>query len=627
MLKNKKLVWLIGSVILVSFFELLSLSGLNLPRQIAIPFFLAIIILIGHHTIYEGFTALLRLDFKKIDSLMLIAVVGAFYLEKYVEATIVVVLYNLAEKLEGIGIETSKKALVHLTTLMPKTANLKDRESPVQVDQVLVGDIIVIKPGDMIPLDGFVVFGDTAVDESSITGEPIPKDKLKGDFVFAGTLNLNGYIEVKVSKPSTATTLAKIEEITFKALKSKAQTQKFIETFSQYYTPFIILLAILLMVTAPYLLNIPFNQSFLNALTLLVIACPCALVISTPVSIYSAIGNAAKKGILIKGGRYLEGIGNIKAFALDKTRTLTFGKPVVTDIIPFNGCTKEHLLSCAAGIESYSEHPLAKGIIAAASKENYTPHPIENFQIHVGKGAQADCLVCDDKHHCIGKLQFILQEHKVPDYVIENIDRLQKEGKTVIVISTHKEVEGLIALLDEVRPDSLSFIEELKKLRIEPIMLTGDNKESSEAIAKSIGIKKVKANLLPEEKAEIIKEMLSDYKAVAMLGDGINDAPSLALATVGIAMKTLGSDTAIESASVIILNENLNLIPFFIRLGRKTVKTIQENIFFSILVKVFFIILALIGMSNLAFAIFADVGVTLLVIVNSLRLIEFKDKP
>ena len=423
-----------------------------------------------------------------------------------------------------------------------------------------------------------------------------------------------------MTKLSKDTTLAKIQEITLKAFEAKAHTQKFIETFSSYYTPSVILLAFLWMIIPPYFFLTPFNQSFQNALTLLVIACPCALVISTPVSIYSALGNAASKGILIKGGRYLEAIGKIKAIALDKTRTLTFGNPIVTDIIPFGSHTKEHLLSCAAGIEIQSEHPLAKSIVQAAKAEKYVPHSVENFQIKMGKGAQADCLVCEDKHHCIGKLEFILEEHHVPQEVIEKMDLLQKEGKTVILICTHKEVEGVIGLLDEVRPESKQVILNIKSLGIIPVMLTGDNPTSAQAIAKMVGIADVKSSLLPEDKAKEIQTLLDKYKSVAMVGDGINDAPALALSSVGITMSELGSDTAIEAASIVILSDYLNRIPFLIKLGRKALQTIRLNIFLAIAIKLVFISLALFGMSNLALAIFADVGVTVIVILNSLRL-------
>lgn len=618
--KDTKFRWLIFSLVLVGVFELLSLSGWALPRTIAFPLFLFIILFIGHRTLLEGFQALFQLNFKSINFLMTIAVVGAFYLEKYEEAAIVIVLYNLAEKLEDFGIEKSKISLSSLVEKLPKTAFLKGIDYPTPVNQVKIDDVLVVKPGEMIPLDGKVIFGFTAVDEAAITGEPIPKDKMEGDFVFAGTLNKQGYIEVKVTKLVKDTTLAKIQEITFEATQAKAHTQKFIETFSSYYTPSVIILAFLWMIIPPYFFLTPFNESFQNALTLLVIACPCALVISTPVSIYSALGNAASKGVLIKGGRYLEAIGKIKAIALDKTRTLTFGNPIVTDIIPFGYHTKEHLLSCAAGIEMQSEHPLAKSIIQAAKQEKYIPHSVENFQIKIGKGAQADCLVCEDKHHCLGKLEFILEEHHVPQEVIAKIDLLQKEGKTVIIICTNKEVEGVIGLLDEVRPESRQVILNIKSLGIIPVMLTGDNPISAQAIANMVDITDVKSSLLPEDKAREIKNLLDKYKSVAMVGDGINDAPALALSSVGITMSELGSDTAIEAASIVILSDYLNKIPFLIKLGRKALQTIRVNIFLAIAVKVIFISLALFGMSNLALAIFADVGVTVIVILNSLRL-------
>ncbi len=618
--KDVKFRWLIFSLVLVGVFEIFALSGWSLPQVIAFPFFLAIILLIGHHTLLEGFQALFQLNFKSINFLMTIAVIGAFYLEKYEEAAIVIVLYNLAEKLEDLGIQQSKISLSSLAEKIPKVAFVKGRDFSIPVSQVKIDDVLVIKPGEMIPLDGEVLFGYTSVDEATITGEPIAKDKMVGDFVFAGTLNKQGYIEVKVTKLEKDSTLAKIQEITLQAFQAKAHTQKFIETFSSYYTPSVILLAFLWMIFPPYFFLTPFNQSFENALTLLVIACPCALVISTPVSIYSALGNAASKGILIKGGRYLEAIGKIKAIALDKTRTLTFGNPIVTDIIPFGSHTKEHLLSCAAGIEIQSEHPLAKSIVKAAKEEKYVLHAIENFQIKIGKGAQADCLVCEDKHHCLGKLEFILEEHHVPQEVIQKIDLLQNEGKTAIIICTHKEVEGLIGLLDEVRPESKQVILEIKNLGITPVMLTGDNLISAQSIAKMIDITDVKAGLLPEGKAKEIQKLLEKYKSVAMVGDGINDAPALALSSVGITMSELGSDTAIEAASIVILSDYLNRIPFLIKLGRKTLQTIRLNIFLAIAIKLIFISLALFGMSNLALAIFADVGVTVIVIINSLRL-------
>jgi Cd2+/Zn2+-exporting ATPase len=314
-----------------------------------------------------------------------------------------------------------------------------------------------------------------------------------------------------------------------------------------------------------------FNFWFREALTLLVIACPCALVISTPISIYAAIGNASSLGVLIKGGKYIEALGQIKAVAMDKTRTLTYGKPKVTDVLPFGDATREHLLACAAGIESYSEHPLAQAIVDAARGENITFHEANSFEAVLGKGAKAECVVCYDSHHCVGKLAFITEEHEVQDEIVALVEALQAQGKTSIVI----------------------------------------------------GITEVRAELLPEDKATAIRDLLQKYGAVAMVGDGVNDAPALALSSVGIAMGAAGSDTAIEAASIAILNDRLELIPYLIRLGRRTIATIKINTALAVATKLFFIGLAIAGLSSLALAIFADVGVTVIVILNSLRLLRF----
>ncbi len=308
---------------------------------------------------------------------------------------------------------------------------------------------------------------------------------------------------------------------------------------------------------------------------------------------------------------------------MDKTRTLTYGKPKVTDVISFGETSREHLLACAAGIESYSEHPLAQAIVTAAHNEKLEIHRVENFQSILGKGAKADCVVCYDKHHCIGKLPFITEEHQVQDEIVEKVESLQRMGKTSIVISSHGGVEGVIALSDEIKIESKTTIAELKSLGVEVVMLTGDNHAPAEAVARAVGITEVKAELLPERKADAIRQLMQKYGAVAMVGDGVNDAPALALSTVGVAMGAAGSDTAIEAASIAILNDRLELIPYLIRLGRKTISTIKINTTLAVATKLVFIILAIFGLSSLAMAIFADVGVTVLVILNSLRLLNF----
>lgn len=623
MLGDPKLRWLILSAVLVAIFEILSLVGIRLEPYEALPVFGLIIIGIGYQVIWNGIKALFRLNFSSINLLMLIAVVGAFYIGEYEEAAVVIVLFALAERLEHVGISKSKSSLDRLVEGMPKYAQIKGLDEPIDVSQVKVGDIVMVKPHSLIPLDGEVIGGVSFVDESTITGEPIPSDKRMGDEVFAGTMNRQGVLEVRVTKTTGNSTVDKIRDMTFNAIKHKSQTQQFIERFSSYYTPIILVLALLVTLLLPLFGIKDFEESFKQALTLLVIACPCALVISTPIAIYSAIGNASSSGILIKGGRYLEAMARLKAMAFDKTRTLTYGRPIVTDVIPFNGHSREDLLSCATGLELFSEHPLAHSIVDAAKKEGLKPHKVEEFESVVGKGAKADCLVCTDRHHCIGKLEFILEEHNVSDEVIREIKRLQGEGKTVIVISSNKEVEGIIAIEDEVRAEAKNVIASIHKMGIKTVMLTGDHKLTAEAVGKLVGIKSIKSELLPQDKATEVASLAEKHQVVGMVGDGVNDAPALASSNVGISMTTLGSDSAIEAANIVILNDHLKMIPYLIRLGRETLNLIRFNTTFALVIKLLFVVLAVFGMSNLALAIFADVGVTLIVILNSLRLLKF----
>lgn len=624
--QDRKFLWLVASVAVVAVFEFLSLTGRQLPRNVAALFFALIILAVGWRTIWNGVKALAKLNFRSINLLMVIAMVGAFYLGEYEEAAVVIVLFSLGERLEAFGIQSSKSALQALVDRTPKTALMKSAngERETKLEDIKIGDRLIIKPSDMIALDAEVLTGASSVDESTITGEPLPRDKHTGDMVFAGTLNMQGYLEARVLKTAKDSTLARIIETTFAATKTKAETQKFIETFARYYTPSIIVIAILLVAIPTLLFGQPFNSWFEQAITILVIACPCALVISTPISIYAAIGNASGKGALVKGGKYIEAIGRVKAVAMDKTRTLTYGKPKVTDVIPFGETSREHLLACSAGIEKYSEHPLAQAIVTAANEERIEIHQVENFQAVMGKGAKADCVVCYDSHHCIGKLPFIAEGHSVQEEVVKRVEELQLMGKTSIVISTNRNVEGIIALTDELKSESKQTVADLKSLGVATVMLTGDNHAPAEAVAKEVGIREVKAELLPEDKADAIKELLQKYGVVAMVGDGVNDAPALALSSVGIAMGAAGSDTAIEAASIAILNDRLELIPYLIRLGRRTISTIKINTTFAIATKLVFIILAILGISSLALAIFADVGVTVLVILNSLRLLRFE---
>lgn len=621
--RDKKFIFLLIAVVIVIALEVLSIFDVNIPMPYA-PFVFGVFILaFGYDILWKGLRALWKLKFSSITLLMTVAVIAAFYLGEYPEAAVVIVLYVLSEKLEDIGIASSKSAIDELVNKSPKTALLKTGEN-IGIDKIRVGTVIQVKPGDLIPMDGKIVSGGTTVDEAAITGEPIPRDKHVGDPVFAGTMNQQGFIEIETTKRSEDTTFSKIVKLTFLAQANKSDTQKFIQRFSKIYTPVVLVLAILLFLIPVVVFGQDSDKWLLQAITLLVIACPCALVISTPVAIYAAIGNASAKGALIKGGKYIEAMAKIKAVALDKTRTITYGKPIVSDVIPLNVESREELLACAAGAELFSEHPLAEAIVEATRKEGLTPHEVHQFQSVMGKGARAECLVCEDETILVGKLEYIREHQPVTEQAELIVEDLANEGKTSVVISFGDGVAGIIGLTDEIKPDSRDAIHDLKKLGIELVMLTGDSEHAAIYVAKELGITKAYGGLLPEEKSGRIKELLSKHKYVAMVGDGINDAPALAQATVGIAMGAAGSDTAIETANIALMNDKLSLIPFLVRLGRATINRIRINTIGAILIKLIFITLAFLGYSNLVMAIAADVGVTIVVIVISLGLMKFK---
>lgn len=614
-------------VLLIVFpLEILSFFSIHLPAIIEYPLFLSIIYIFGKDVIFGGIRSFLKFRFSNINLLMTVATIGAFYLGELEEAVIIILLFAISEALEEFGINKSQSALEELIEKTPKSAQVLGESLRRSIEDVALDDIVVVKPGDYIPLDGLIVKGESLVDESSITGEPLPKTKFVGELVFAGTLNSQGYLEIKVTKISKDSTLAKIVDLTFQAAERKSQISKFIEKFAQIYTPVIFVIALLLTIIPVVFLGQPFLHWFTQSLTILLIACPCALVISTPISVFSAIGNASKRGVVIKGGQFLEEIGKIRAIAFDKTRTLTLGEPQVSDVMPLNGYTKTELLACAAGAEAFSEHPIAKSIVESAKSYSKSQHEYENFKAIMGKGISGECSVCVDKHHCIGTLQFIMEEHFVNQKVISMVEKLEEEGKTVVVISDNKKVKGVIGIVDALRSESSKTISKIHSLGVQTVMLTGDNDKSAQAVASELGIDEVYSRLLPDQKVDRLRELMEKNNHVAMVGDGINDAPSLATSSVGIAMGAVGSEVAIENADIALMNNNLRLIPFLISLGKRTTQTIQINTTAAVVVKLFFLTLALLGKSNLTLAVFADVGVTLLVVAHSLRLFNFEVK-
>ncbi len=626
LLKNIKFRWLIIALAVTIPFLILSFFDIHAYLWIELPIFLVIIILAGRKIFLSGLKGLIKLRFSNINFLMTIAIAGALYLRQFEEAVIIVILFSIGESLEEFGIKRSKKALESLVEKTPKTATLKEGNKEVSIEEIDIAQIIVVKPGDIIPMDGKVVYGNSLVDESSITGEPLPKNKYGDDPVYAGTINGNGYLEVEVLKKAKDNTLSKIVELTYRATDKKISSQRFIEKFAKFYTPTIIGAAILLVIIPVVILKNPFNYWFTQALTLLIISCPCALVISTPVTVFSALGNATKNGVLIKGGKFLEEMGKIKAIAFDKTKTLTLGEPEVSDIITFNGFKNEDVLACAAGLEIFSEHPIARSLIDKAKELGIDTHKFHGFESITGKGLKGQCTVCEDSAHFLGSLKFIKEQQniKVNREIIDKINEYEKQGKTVIVMSENTTIKGIIAITDKLREEAKQVSENIKRLGIKPVILTGDTSASAKYIASALGIEETKASLLPQDKAEEIERLKQKYRSVAMLGDGVNDAPALASASVGISMGSVGSDVAIENSDIALMNDNLRTLPYLLKLGKKSSAIIRFNIIAAILIKFIVLILATFGLSNLTLAIFADVGVTVFVIINGLRLFSFK---
>ena len=606
----------------ISLLFALVFGWLDLFEFIIFPLYAVSIISGGYFVFTAAVRGIIKQKFLNIDFLVIIAAIGAIYISQLAEAATVVFFFSLAEAFEKFGIERSKRALEELVKKSPQTATLRNGKK-MSIEKIKVKDIVAVRPGDMIPLDGIVVKGVSSVDEATITGEPIPRDKREGDNVFAGTLNSQGYLEIEVIKESKDSTFAKIVDLVEKAQRSRAPSQDFIDRFAKYYTPGVVAVAAAITVIPVLFFGGVFGDWLYRALVLLVIACPCALVISTPVSIASAIGGASKRGLLIKGGKHLEMLGKIKAIAFDKTRTLTFGEPYISDIIAFNGYSEEEILADAAGIEKFSSHPLSKSILEFAEKKGITPHLMEKYENIAGKGGRADCVVCDDSRHCIGNLKLMRANNVSVKEVSDKIEKFEKEGKTVVLVSCGNKIMGALAIADKIRDSAGLTIQSLDKIGVHSVMVTGDNKHTANFVAKKLNIKEIYASLLPDEKVERVEELKNKFGFTAMVGDGVNDAPSLATATVGIAMGVGGSDVAIETADVALMNSNLSNIPYAVNLGKQTLRTIKQNIIASLGVKSIFLIFALLGFAHLEYAIGADSGIAILVILNSLRLFRF----
>ena len=599
------------------------LEKFGVSAAVYIPIYVAAVVLGGWSNFRKAARALPRGNFN-MSVLMSVAVVGAMAIGQYEEGASVAFLFAISEMLEGWTMEKARRSIRDLMDIAPKVAKVRrgGDEIDIPVEEIIVGDVMIIYPGEKIAMDGVIVKGESAINQAAITGESMPLEKGPGAEVFAGTLNTHSVLEVEVTKRVQDTTIAKIIHMVEAAHGNRAPSQAFVEKFAAIYTPVVMVLAAGIVFIPPLFFGLEWAPWIYRGLALMVVACPCALVVSTPVAIVSAISVAAKNGVLIKGGIHLEEMGAIRSIAFDKTGTLTKGKPAVTDVVLLNGITEEALLAAAASVEVRSEHPLAASMVKAAEERKLEFAPTEDFSAIAGRGAQG---TVNGEMVYIGNPRLFVEMGIAMDEIAVIVERLQNEGKTAMVVGTREKFLGIIAVADEVREDSAKTIAALKQAGIQhTIMLTGDNAATAAAMAEKVGIDEFRSELMPQGKVSAMEELLKKYGKVAMVGDGINDAPALALATVGVAMGGAGTDTALETADIALMADDLSKLPFTIQVSKKALSIIRQNIGFSLAIKLVAILAVFPGWLTLWLAILADMGASILVTLNSLRLLRVK---
>jgi len=577
--------------------------------------FLAVILFSGREIIGAAVSSVIRrrLD---VNFLMTVAAFGAFAIGQADEGAAVMYLFSLAEYLENVASGRVRSSIAGLLKLSPSSATIRVDGGEVEkhIHDVRVGDVAIVRPGQRIPVDGVVVSGSSSVNQALITGESVPVEREVGGEVFAGSINEEGFLEIRATSPPTETVISKVVRLVQQAQSERSPTESFVERFAKYYTPLVVAGSISVALVPPLVLGASFTTWFYRALILLVVSCPCALTISTPVSMASAITSAANNGVLVKGGKYLESLGRVKTFVFDKTGTLTRGKLEVTDVVSFSPSPKQ-VLQLSASLETMSEHPVAKAIVEKAKAERLILIPVAEFNSIRGKGVQG---IVDGKALVVGKHELF---QKIPDKVLDKTRELQAQGKTTVMLGVGNEVVGLVALKDRVKDTAAGAIEDLKARGIQSIIISGDNDMTTASIAKDVGVDQYHAELLPEDKLEQISDLKKKYGSVAMVGDGVNDAPALAKANVGIAMGVLGSDVSIETADIALMRDDLSKVPYILDLSRNTLGVVKQNITASILVKAAFALLALPGLVTLALAVgVGDMGLSLAVILNAMRL-------
>lgn len=594
---------------------------LGFPDALAAALALIAVLACGISTYKKGWMAV-RNGNLNINALMSIAVTGALVLGQWPEAAMVMVLFTVAEWIEARSLDRARNAIRSLMQLTPETATVLQSDGTwqeVAAKFVAVGATVRIKPGERIALDGTLVNGSSSVNQAPITGESLPVDKQAGDPVFAGTINTSGSFEYTVTAGAGNSTLARIIHAVEEAQGAKAPTQRFVDQFARIYTPVVFAIAVVVALVPPLLVGGDWIGWIYKALVMLVIACPCALVISTPVTIVSGLAAAARRGILIKGGIYLEEGRKLRWVALDKTGTITQGKPSQTDFSALNGWSPAEVRSLAASLADRSDHPVSLAVAQAAQRDGISLQTVTQFEALAGLGTKG---LIQGKTYYLGNHRHIHAQGRCSDALELQLSALEEQGKTVILLTDDHSVHGIFAVADTVKEGSRQAIAELHALGVQTVMLTGDNAHTARAIAAQVGVDDARGDLLPEDKLKVIESLMQAGTGVGMVGDGINDAPALARADIGFAMGAAGTGTAIETADVALMDDDLRKLPRFVRLSRDTHTLLVQNIVIALGIKAVFLVLTLAGMGTMWMAVFADMGASLLVVGNGLRLLR-----
>ena len=559
-----------------------------------------------------------------IHLLMLIGSVGAMALGLWGEAAVLIFVYSLGDVLESYAVDKARGAIRSLMELMPKEALVRRNgcETVCAVESIGVGEIVIVRPGERVPVDGTVVAGSSYIDQAAVTGEPVPVRSEPGSDVFAGTINQNGSLEVRVTKPASETMLSRIILSVEEAQAQRTSYQRFSDSFGKWYTPAMFVLGVLVATVPPLFFGAEWYPFIYRGLVVFVVSCSCGLALSVPVAVVGAMANAAKQGTVFKGGVYLETVDKVKVIAFDKTGTLTIGRPAVTDVVTFGNLRGDELLDLAGCIESRSSHPLAAAIVRKAKESGtFSARPAENFEEISGRGVFA---TIDGQACRIGSPRALVEQGVDTSGATEAITKLENEGRTVVLVSRDGTLAGLIAIADEVRMGAVDALQRLSRAGVRTVMLTGDNERSAQAIAHRVGVDEYRAQLLPTDKVDVVRQLREQYGAVAMVGDGINDAPAMAVADVGIAMGAAGTDIAIEAGDVVLMSDDLGKIAYVRELSHRTVTTIRQNIAVSLINVAFMVVAALLGYLGLVTGLLLNEASAVFVILNALRLLKWR---